>query len=203
MKEILKAYNELTQRGFNSEATVQTLKNVSAVLRARGFKGRVHTDYSTTELDHSWRMQKLIDDLKFGLRSDQFFSATHLALSSLKLGDIGYKNTELIPMIFDKLNVMLDERQLGIKNEQHELSFNDAVYGGAKGFVDRHYVFKGFQNSQEFNEYLQILMEWEKDASETTSTATTTFDNEAEDIQRSMADIINAAVQVKELQKEY
>jgi hypothetical protein len=40
------------------------------------------------------------------------------------------------------------------------------VYGGAKGFVDRHYVFKGFQNSEEFNEYLQILMEWERDSSE-------------------------------------
>ena len=100
---------------------------------------------------------------------------------------------------------MLDERQLGIKNEQHELNFNDAVYGGAKGFVDRHYVFKGFQNSQEFNEYLQILMEWEKDAAstETSASGSRTLDNEAEDIQRSMADIINAAVQVKELQKEY
>jgi len=100
---------------------------------------------------------------------------------------------------------MLDERQLWIKNEQHELNFNDAVYGGAKGFVDRHYVFKGFQNSQEFNEYLQILMEWEKDAAstETTASDSRTLDNEAEDIQRSMADIINAAVQVKELQKEY
>ena len=110
LKEILKAYNELTQRGFNSEATVETLKNISAVLRARGYKGRVQGDYSTTELDHSWRMQKLIDDMKFGLRPDQFYSAHHLAQTSLNLGDIGYKNTELIPMMFEKLNVMLDER---------------------------------------------------------------------------------------------
>lgn len=40
LKEILKAYNELTQRGFNSEATVETLRNISAVIRARGFRGR-------------------------------------------------------------------------------------------------------------------------------------------------------------------
>jgi hypothetical protein len=59
-----------------------------------------------------------------------------------------------------------NERQLGSKTEQKQLEFNDAVYGGAKGFVDRHYVFKGFQNSEEFNEYLQILMEWERDSSE-------------------------------------
>ena len=32
--------------------------------------------------------------------------------------------------------------------------------------MDRHYVFKGFQNSAEFNEYLQILMDWEKQAAE-------------------------------------
>lgn len=69
-------------------------------------------------------------------------------------------------MIFEKLNVQLDERQLGSKTEQKSLEFNDAVYGGAKGFVDRHYVFKGFQNSEEFNEYLQVLMEWERDSSE-------------------------------------
>ena len=102
---------------------------------------------------------------------------------------------------------MLDERQLGFKTEQHELSFKDAVYGGAKGFVDRHYVFKGFQNSEEFNEYLQILMDWEKQAAEAVDGAQNVtreaLDSEAAEVQRSMADIINSAVQVKELQKEY
>lgn len=163
LKEILRAYNDLTSRGFNSEATVETLKNVGKAMRARGYKGRVQGDYSATELDQSWRMQKLVDDLKFGLRKDQFFSPHHLAQVNLGLGEIGYKNVEIIPMVFEKLHNQLDERQLGISNEQTELSYNDAVYGGAKGFVARHYVFKGFQNSEEFNEYLQILMDWEKD----------------------------------------
>ncbi len=89
-------------------------------------------------------MQKLIDDLKYGLRPDQFFSPAHLAQAALGLGDIGYKNTDVIPLIFEKLNVQLDERQLGTKTEQTELKFQDAVYGGPKGFVDRHYIFKGF-----------------------------------------------------------
>ena len=130
-----------------------------------------------------------------------------MAQTNLRLGDIGYKSTELIPIIFEKLNTMLDERQLGFKTEQHELSFKDAVYGGTKGFVDRHYVFKGFQNSQEFNEYLQILMDWEKQAAEAVEGAQNVtreeLDSEAAEVQRSMADIINSAVQVKELQKEY
>lgn len=48
-------------------------------------------------------------------------------------------------------------------------------------------------------------MDWEKDAAvvETQSQTREVLDNEAAEIQRSMADIINAAVQVKELQKEY
>lgn len=46
LKEILRAYNELTTKGFNSEASAQTLQNVGKVLRARGFRGRVQGDYS-------------------------------------------------------------------------------------------------------------------------------------------------------------
>lgn len=104
LKEILRNYNELTGRGFNSEASAATLGNIAGVLRARGFKGRVQGDYSAAELDQSWRMQKLVEDLKHGLRADQFFSPAHLAQVSQGLAEIGYKNTELIPLVFDKLH---------------------------------------------------------------------------------------------------
>jgi hypothetical protein len=203
LKDIFRSYNELTNRGFNSEATVETLKNAFNAIRARGFKGRPHGDYSVSELDQSVRMQKLVDDLKFGLRADQFFSPHHLAQANLSLGDLGYKNADLIPRVFEKLNNLLDERQLGVNNEQRELNFQDAVFGEAQGFISRHYVFKGFQNSDEFNEYLKILMDWETDTSRADSAAEVGLSDQAADIQRSMADIINAAVQVKELQKDY
>ena len=74
-------------------------------------------------------MQKLVDDLKFGMSKDQFFSPFYMAQVSLKLGEIGYKNTELIPLFFDKLNSQLDERYFGRK-EQTEFRFEDALYGG-------------------------------------------------------------------------
>lgn len=64
--------------------------------------------------------------------------------------------------------------------------------------MSRHYVFKGFQNSEEFNEYLQILMDWEKTAEPEVSSQQQQNDHSLE-IQQSMSDIINAAVQVKEL----
>ncbi len=103
LKDILKYYNDLAHRGFNSETAAKTLSHLEKALRARGFKGRVQTDYSATELDQSWRMQKLVDDIKFGLRADQFFAPQHLAQVAQGLADIGYKNTELLPLFFEKL----------------------------------------------------------------------------------------------------
>ncbi len=210
LKEVLKNYNELTIRGFNSEATVETLNNIGKVFRARGYKGRVYGDYNAAELDQSWRMQRFAEDLKYGLRKDQFISPAHLAQTNLGLGEIGYKNTDLIPLVFQKLHLLLDERQLGISHEATALNQNDAVYGGAKGFADRHYVFKGFQNNEEFNEYLQILMEWEKDSTAPTEAAEVEHEasqqelsSQATELHKSMQDIINAAVTVKELQKDY
>jgi hypothetical protein len=49
-------------------------------------------------------------------------------------------------------------------------------------------------------------MDWERnsvDAAETAIPAKAQLDEQALDLQRSIADIINAAVQVKELQKEH
>lgn len=70
MKDILKTYNEMTTRGFSSELVAETLKNVKDALRARGYRARVMGDYSHSELEQSWRMQKLIDDIIFGLKPD-------------------------------------------------------------------------------------------------------------------------------------
>jgi hypothetical protein len=67
-------------------------------------------------------------------------------------------------------------------------------------------VFKGFQDSAEFNEYMSILQEWEVD----NASAHTALDvgsaakrGEAEELQRAIGDVISAAVSVKEFQQEY
>lgn len=70
LKDILKNYNEMTSRGFDSELVALTLRNIDEALRARGFRPRVMNDYSLSELEQSWRMQKLVDDIIFGLRPD-------------------------------------------------------------------------------------------------------------------------------------
>lgn len=70
LKDILRYYNDLTVRGFNGEVVVNALEILNQALIARGHRARVMGDYSINELDNSWRMQKLIDDIKNRLKED-------------------------------------------------------------------------------------------------------------------------------------
>lgn len=94
---------------------------------------------------------------------------------------------------------MADERYSGSKYEPTSLKLEDAVYGGERNFVPRHYVFKGFQNSEEFNEYLQILMTWDKEPTKNSSKSQESKNREVADLERTMLDVMNAAKNVKEL----
>lgn len=91
-------------------------------------------------------MQKIVDDIKYGLKGNEFFSSYYLAQTSNLLGDIGYKNTELIREQFKKINYLIDERKTGAVPDQN-FNINDAIYGGHKNQVARHYIFKGFLDS--------------------------------------------------------
>ena len=51
LKDLLRYYNELSVRGFNSEAIASTLTQLFKALKARGTKARVMNDYTTTEMD--------------------------------------------------------------------------------------------------------------------------------------------------------
>ena len=65
-----------------------------------------------------------------------------------------------MPQFFNKINALIKERETGQK-ENPPLTFNQAVYGGFKNFLPRHYVFKGFENSQDFDQHVKILLDWE------------------------------------------
>lgn len=90
-------------------------------------------------MDQSWRMEKIASDLKFALTSDNaFLSATNMGRISRKLGEVGYKNTELIPLWFEKINSML------IKKKQKFVAgptFESAMFGSMKNFIPRHYIY--------------------------------------------------------------
>jgi hypothetical protein len=127
----------------------KTLEQIKLALRARGNKPRVYDDYSTREFDISWRMQMLASHIKEAL-TDEHFNHHFMGNASRQLGAIAYKDTEIIQKYFDKLHSMLNERENGGIKPKDPLDFEQAVYGSFLNFVPRHYVFDGFENSQEF-----------------------------------------------------
>lgn len=95
---MLSEYNKLTAQGFNCNVLANSLEHLQNAIEARGNKPRVYADFSLSEMDQSWRMDKIASDISFALNSENnvFFSAKNMARSSRKLGELGYKNTELI-----------------------------------------------------------------------------------------------------------
>ena len=75
-------------------------------------------------------MNKVAEDLKFALSTDEYFSSHYLADTSRTLGDMAYKNTELLPLWFEKIDRMLKEDKNAEIPEidTHEL-FNHSIYG--------------------------------------------------------------------------
>ena len=110
LKDILYHYNKASTKGFDASLVATTLKQINQTLKARGNKPRPFTDYSTRELDQSWRMHQLTGHIKVALSDELYFNHFFLAKTSRELGELGHKDTEMIQQQFDKLNQMLVDR---------------------------------------------------------------------------------------------
>ena len=162
LKICLAEYSKMTVGGFDCHLLAKSLGLLNAAISSRGNKPRLWSDYALHELDTSWRFEKVLADIKFGLGGSAgddphsvFFSAANMADVSRQLGELGYKNTELLPLWFAKIDAMLADKYV-----QDSVSFEQAVFGGMKGFVPRHYIYRGFENDEEFREHLQTLIDW-------------------------------------------
>jgi hypothetical protein len=93
LKEILRIYNEATARGFDGKLLARSLKALEDAHKMRGAAPNVMQDYGDRELDGSWRMQKVADDLLWALKPENYISPTHLGQTLNSMGEIGYKNT--------------------------------------------------------------------------------------------------------------
>lgn len=111
LKDVLHFYNKAAVKGFDSALVSKTLEQIKLTLLARGNRPRTYDDYTTREFDLSWRMHLLADHIKLGLGNEIYFNHFHMANSSKHLGEIGFKDTELIQKYFDKLDGMLQERE--------------------------------------------------------------------------------------------
>ena len=96
LKDILYYYNKAAIKGFDSSLVTKTLEQVKLALRGRGNKPHVYDDYTTREFDMSWRMQLMADHIKSALSDEQYFNHFFMGHTSRQLGEIGYKDNELI-----------------------------------------------------------------------------------------------------------
>ena len=168
-------------------------------LRARGNEPRPYEDYSTRELDGSWRMQMLASHLRTALAEDLHFNHYHMGQASRHLGEIGFKDVELIQAFFDKLNRMLDEREVGSERPKKELDFEEVVYGSFLNFVPRHYVFEGFDSNEEFRQHLKTLLEWRVQSNEGLKNLEVEPTEAIVDLEASMGKLIEAASTVNDM----
>ena len=104
----LKEYSRLSNKGFDCGVLAESLKRLNQVVAAGGNDPLTFNDYSLSEMDQSWRMDKVTEDLKFGLSPNPnvFFSPYNLGRVSRELGELGYKNTELMHLWFDKIDAV-------------------------------------------------------------------------------------------------
>ena len=123
-----------------------------------------NNDYTLSEMDQSWRLDKVTEDIKFGLNPNPnvFFSPYNLAKVARNLGEIGYKNNEVMPMWFNKIEAMLDKTSNQDYIDGAKVGFEQAQFGGLKNFEPRHYIYQGFDGNREFRQHVDTLIEYEE-----------------------------------------
>ena len=69
---------------------------------------KTYDDLTIFEMDSNWRFDRVAEDLKFCLTDNPNvpFSPYNLASAAREFGEMGYKNTEVMPYWFDKLDAM-------------------------------------------------------------------------------------------------
>ena len=109
IKTILGEYAKVSTSGFSCEVLAESLQRLNQATLALGNHPVKTDDYTLSEMDQSWRLDKVTEDIKFGLDPNPniFFSPYNMAKVARNLGEIGYKNTEVMPMWFDKIESML------------------------------------------------------------------------------------------------
>ena len=114
IKTCLEEYSTLTHRGFSCEILAESLKRLNQTVAAIGNMPLTFNDYTLSEMDQSWRMDKIADDLKYGLdpNPNAHFSPHNLARVSRELATLGYKNSQVYHLWFHKLDSMLSRPSL-------------------------------------------------------------------------------------------
>jgi hypothetical protein len=164
VKQILYEYGRISQHGIQGDELYHSMDLLTKTVLGRGMSDpRSFTDYTIHELDTSQRMYKVAEDIKYTLSDEQYISAHHLAALSRTLGQLSYKNTEIIPKWFEKINHMVEEKfdeSNTVRDPDTQKIFDTAIYGSYLGQKPRHYIYQGHEFNEEYQTHLKTLLEF-------------------------------------------
>ena len=78
------------------------------------------------------------------------------------------------------------------------LNFEKVLYGNYSGQTPRHYIYKGFESHEEFNQHLNTLLNWQVEKQDGLSTLGVEPTEQVQELEMSMANLINTADQIKD-----
>ena len=125
IKQVFYEYSKMANTGWNCTFLAQSLKLINSAIAAVGNDPINFMDMNVYEMDQHWKMDKLTEDIRFALNPNPniLFNPYNMATSARELGDLGYKNSELMPLWFDKLDSMLTNHRRRDYIENAKISF--------------------------------------------------------------------------------
>lgn len=201
-KDTLYFFNKGIQKGSDIEMFEVGFQKLKQTKNGKGNIDRPFEDYGLRELDISWRMQTMGDQFKKSLDQRIRFHHRSFAKTLNHIGDFGWKDIEIIKGSFDKLNQMLDQHFSPELITVGEPTLKEGVYGDYKNIIPKNYVFDGFQDSQEFNSYIQTLLDWKDDSKARRNKMKEEKDREIVSLERSMNELITTTSRLKTVQAD-
>ena len=120
--------------GFDCKTMHESLRRLNIALQGRGNMPKIYDDLSVYQMDSNWRFEKVAEDLKFVLHDNPnaYVSPYNMARIAREVGELGYKNIEILPHWFDKLDAMY-RRAVGVDPlvdlEKAKVSLEEVMYG--------------------------------------------------------------------------
>ena len=85
-----------------------------------------------------------------------------MARVSRELGTLGYKNNDILPLWFDKIDSMLKEHSRDEYIDGAKVDLEKAMFGAQLSFTPRHYIYQGWASSDEFSQLVETLQDYEE-----------------------------------------
>ena len=175
--------------------------------RAKGFTSPSFSNPNQHfEVEQSSYMTHLVDEVQYLCSPGQFFPPYNIYKTLEHLAALKYKNTELVPKIREKMLAMINNNDVISEEDSNPLT---KVYRNKSGHDSKYYIFRGFEDSNEFYSHIETLLNWQaqdeaiiKAQEEVEQLKDETERQDAIEILDIMKNILQTGEDIKDLQEE-